>query len=517
MGDRSSPFELPTTLNLDPSARDQPWFRDTIPKLRSQLSKREQSFRLHREVHRNVQVTLLDTFDWKILRRGRALLSMEDRERSSSTTDLVVEKIQRSTEGVASSPAPTVRSQAPRRVRPDIEDRAQRVLSQGELGGRALLELGNAETTQGLWRIVDDRGKTVALVSELVVGSGPSFIRIRPLQGYARIVREILRSLPQADVLTVTDILDTIASSSGRHPFDYDTRLQLPITESDNANTAHKKIVPVLCRTMGANRGGIAEQIDQEFLHDYRVALRRLRGYLREIRTFVDTQDSGTALSAIESVWDASGEARDLDVFLQRRNYYSAIVPASLAQEVETVFDRIETLRDQSYQRLHTVLPQRFEERLEAELMSIEPTLPFIIAVGASYWVDRRERQFLKRVRVLQNEYLSLGGALDDEKIHAARKAAKKYRYLQEIFLPVIAGDSSVHKRVKRLRKLQNLLGDYNDLVVEERRFHDLLIRDKPNSYQDVRGAIAYMLATVQREKTHAREEVLTELQKETR
>ena len=115
----------------------------------------------------------------------------------------------------------------------------------------------------------------------------------------------------------------------------------------------------------------------------------------------------------------------------------------------------------------------------------------------------------------LQDAYTAVGTELADEKIHAARKAAKKYRYLHEIFLPVLDDRKHTSKRVKRLRKLQNLLGSYNDLVVEEARFHEILTRRDAESYGDVRAATAYMLAQVEREKDVARERVLRELSRE--
>ena len=43
-------------------------------------------------------------------------------------------------------------------------------------------------------------------------------------------------------------------------------------------------------------------------------------------------------------------------------------------------------------------------------------------------------------------------------------------------FLPVLDDRMHNYKRVKRLRKLQNLLGSYSDLVVEEARFHEIAL-----------------------------------------
>jgi CHAD domain-containing protein len=190
---------------------------------------------------------------------------------------------------------------------------------------------------------------------------------------------------------------------------------------------------------------------------------------------------------------------------------------------VDHLFDRIADMRDASYAALFARLPVGYEPALVEELLARGPawdpawkrSSAARLDAQAIRWVQKRERKFLKLVTRLQDAYTVEGTELDDEKIHAARKAAKRYRYLHEIFLPVLDDRRHTSKRVKRLRKLQNLLGSYNDLVVEEARFHEILTQRDAGSYGDVRAATAYMLAKVEREKDAAREQVLNELSKE--
>jgi CHAD domain-containing protein len=284
---------------------------------------------------------------------------------------------------------------------------------------------------------------------------------------------------------------------------------------------------------MAAVRPWIGFAGDPEFLHDYRVALRRLRSYLKEsgLGPPQESEHAGHAVERMNAVWEATGTARDLDVFMERRAHYVDAAPAPLRDEVEQLFDRIAGLREESYEGLFARLPVGYEADLEKCLLSRGPawgkssadgsnaeqpdTDQIRLDVQAARWVRRREKKFLKLVKRLEDAYTAAGKDLDDETIHAARKAAKKYRYLHEIFLPVLHDRRQNSKRAKRLRKLQNLLGSYNDLVVEEARFHEILTGSDPATYRNVRAATAYMLAQVEREKAAARKRVLKELSRE--
>ncbi len=312
-----------------------------------------------------------------------------------------------------------------------------------------------------------------------------------------------------------------MARAGGRRIADYTTKLNLPLAADQTPPEVHRRIVEELSATMAANVAGIASRLDIEFLHDYRVALRRLRSYLSAAKLTAELPQSLSA--RLTSVWQASGSARDRDVFLTRRSYYTEAAPPSLRGEVEELFGLMEYLRDRAYQELLERVGGGFEVD-PAELlrtMRVDSREP--VAEFAGRLVRSRRRRFEKAVRQLQDAYLRDREGLDDEWIHAARKAAKKYRYLQEIFAPILHESKEAKGRVKRLRRLQDLLGSYNDLVVEERTFQTMLAEERAEIgagegqriSADVRGALGYMLALVEGEKRHARSRVLQELERE--
>ena len=132
---------------------------------------------------------------------------------------------------------------------------------------------------------------------------------------------------------------------------------------------------------MAAVRPGIGRVADPEFLHDYRVALRRLRSYLKEsglgpptmAATRPTPEQAGRAVELMDAVWEATGAARDLDVFLERRDHYLRAAPAPLRDEVTHLFDRIAAMREASYAALFDRLPVGYEPDLEKELLARGP------------------------------------------------------------------------------------------------------------------------------------------------
>ncbi len=110
----------------------------------------------------------------------------------------------------------------------------------------------------------------------------------------------------------------------------------------------------------------------------------------------------------------------------------------------------------------------------------------------------------------LVKAYRKTGESMDDAEIHTARIRAKKRRYIAEIMAPLAPHSL----RVRPMRKLQSLLGSYNDLVVEEALFLSIL-HERPAELEALRAGVAYMLASVEAEKREARHQVMLRLQKE--
>jgi CHAD domain-containing protein len=198
-----------------------------------------------------------------------------------------------------------------------------------------------------------------------------------------------------------------------------------------------------------------------ESIHKTRVACRRMRS---TFRTFSDWFDSEQAEAfEVELKWyaDLLGEIRDRDVMRARIAEAIAALPPELV--VGHVADDIDArlAAEQAGRRtdvLEAMTGERYAKLLDAAVHWRDDP-PFTAAAGRP---ARTLRQALDKAQNKLEKRLSQATEPDgtDAQMHGARKAGKRARYAAE----ATVGENS--KPVEQAKKLQDLLGDFQDGVV---------------------------------------------------
>lgn len=205
---------------------------------------------------------------------------------------------------------------------------------------------------------------------------------------------------------------------------------------------------------------------DGDSLHDFRVALRRLRSALKAFRPWLDGRVKRRHERRLKRLANATNQARDAEV--QRAWLESQRSALSLERHLagyEWMVERIGTLarrgpqRDRvvrRYRRLSGTLGARLARSGDAHST---PTLGAVLGV------------------LLRRQVLALREALDaaevpgdDGYLHQARIEGKRLRYLLEPLKGFAGADAS--EPVRRLKVLQDVLGELHDssLLAEELR-----------------------------------------------
>lgn len=188
-------------------------------------------------------------------------------------------------------------------------------------------------------------------------------------------------------------------------------------------------------------------QGDEESLHDFRVALRRLRSLLRNYRKIINLEQP--LMGQLRELQGQTNLARDREVFiaqLQQCEAGHATLCASLQQQLQ-----------QEYQRLHRQLPTRWElllPLLDAPLMPISP--PLYPSTFGRLARKLGRRQLGRLVDGLQH----LQQGWDEALLHRLRIRGKRLRYLLEPF----ASESGGKECLEALKAFQDELGNYRDL-----------------------------------------------------
>jgi CHAD domain-containing protein len=203
------------------------------------------------------------------------------------------------------------------------------------------------------------------------------------------------------------------------------------------------------------------EPQDAEALHDFRVALRRLRSTIRAYRPYLKGGVSKKIRKELRSLTSSTNTARDVEVQLA----WLAAQSDKLNEEERRGLTWLVKRLHEKHGELKTA---RFE-RVTAHLARIQE----VLAKSLSSWrVHLNEtargnsfREVLGSLIEIQLDTLSaqlreIASADDDAQAHAARISAKRLRYLLEpISKPVPRARSSV----RRLKELQDVLGDLHD------------------------------------------------------
>lgn len=218
-----------------------------------------------------------------------------------------------------------------------------------------------------------------------------------------------------------------------------------------------------------AAHGRLASQADDEALHDFRVAVRRLRSWERAFRPYL-RHDLGKKLRRrLRDLARDTGASRDLEVHLawlkaQRRSLGRRQRPgldwllAELEQRKADADSALEKDIDGRFTRLEARLArvlESYRERLRLRKDGRAAPLPAFAEALAP--------RVRKAARELETHLSHVHTERDVHEGHEARIAAKRLRYLLEPVMRIVPGAADL---VDRLKRLQDVLGDLHDAQV---------------------------------------------------
>ena len=222
------------------------------------------------------------------------------------------------------------------------------------------------------------------------------------------------------------------------------------------------------------NQAAAEDGWDPEALHQYRVALRRLQSALRLMRSIVPSARLESFLDDAKWLMSNIGAARDWDVFVtetlpRMSRSCSAIEGFDTRASAVKVHRRrahamakkaITARRTGQFQiALRLWIEQtgwRADVAPESRKLLVEPARGYLAEA-----VGKLHRKALRRGRKFNR--------LSPEGRHKVRLALKRLRYVAGFF-PSSLGRKKLHRLYeKRLARLQEQLGRYNDMLVAEK------------------------------------------------
>lgn len=230
------------------------------------------------------------------------------------------------------------------------------------------------------------------------------------------------------------------------------------------------------------NEQGVRDSDAPEFVHQARVAIRRLRSAIRVWQPHLPEAFVATYDPQWRSLASALGDARNWDVFL------TETLPALAKHfpdrhEIERLSRHADQHCASSRQRARAALKKVGYSRLLLEftaavLKLAETPLPAKSAEPLPAFAVRCLNKRAKRVA-----RLAAGAPMEAASRHRCRVALKRLRYALEFFAPLFSAGrlESYHQAATQL---QDLLGRLNDLVVAARLVGEALPGPRPDPLQ---------------------------------
>ena len=410
--------------------------------------------------------TFHDTFDWRLFNGSLVL--------RQSGEELSLEHLSggESLKGLAGMPSPEFTWDLPESK---LRKRLESIIKM-----RALLPLARIPTKSRNYRILDSNKKTVARlvyteVRTLDERSKPvlaTYLSLRPVRGYPKYSRKLAKRLGQAgqETILIGDVYFRALKGAGLKPGSYTGKLALRLKPKKRADRSTKEILRNLFVIMKANETGIRADIDTEFLHDYRIAIRRTRSALSQIRNVFSLDVTEHFKREFRALGQLTNELRDLDVYLLSESEFQARLPEAMQEDIVPLFDYLRVLRKQALEEVINNLTSSDYARVLNEweaFLNAPISKKSAGPNGAAPIVELARKRIYKRYRRVIKDGDYILTHTQDEHLHALRIECKKLRYLMEFFTSLFPR-KKMFRLIKQLKKLQDNLGDFNDLSVQQ-------------------------------------------------
>ena len=424
--------------------------------------------------------TWLDSVDRRLYRAGMALTATAGTDGGAETLELSAADGATVTAGPDTAGWPRLLGGLPAELRPRLEP---------VLGVRALLPMVQVSGSSVAGRLLDAEGKTVLrLVYErpaTIAGSRarlPGGLRLVPLRGYAAAAVRAGRIVQGAGL--VRDDRSGYAAALAVAGVDPDATAPPVIRPGLPGDVAVARVLLSFLDEMDAVHDGTVADTDIEFLHDFRVAVRRSRSVVRLLGDLLPADLVGWVTPELKWLGDLTAPSRDLDVHLEELPSMAAGLASGRPEDMEPMALHLRGLRASERRRLVRGLRSARYERWRArwqtslaELASRDGDGPSVREISADRLAGAYRRVLRRGGRITP--------ASPAEDLHDLRKRCKELRYLLEFFAPVL-DPGGVRGAIKELKSLQDVLGTFQDSEAQREAIYalaaDMMMRGDADS-----------------------------------
>jgi len=428
---------------------------------------------------RTLRRVWLDTFDWRLYRAGLTLEQVSCRGRTDLTltgrdgTVIAGEHVGPGLPGESAAPRKSAGLPKWPGKLDSLPPGPLRERLGPVVGVRALAPVAKAVSVIRERPALNSDDKTVARVtvdrmsvSYPARATPPARLAVTALRGYqpqAVRLADVLAAAPGvAD--TTQSALEAALASAGRRPGDYSGKINVELTPAMPAAVALATVLTALLDTLEANVQGTVHDLDIEFLHDLRIAVRRTRSALKLVGSVLPAGLASKYRPEFKWLGDLTTPTRDYDVYLFDFPGMAESLVAAKPAELQPFHDYLARKRAAAQRQLARGLRSaRFSRLTVGWREALAATVPGRRRPTAAAIAAAKITRAHQRV-------LAQGAAITaispPDSLHDLRKRCKELRYLLEIF-GSLYDPGEQWQAVRELKGLQDCLGEFQDTQVQ--------------------------------------------------
>ncbi len=444
----------------------------SIPSLVSSL---KASFPVQEQAETVYHRVFYDTFDWRLYKNGSALEVYDDGKsqkiywRADRDGKLKIQLGLKKTPRLATDlPAGEFRQQL------------QSVITVRELLPRIKLRINRHS-----YAVLDENEKIVVRLHFDVYWYEPSRLRaarvltrrltIKAVKGYAKDYQRVeafFQAMPLLMPMPIQSSQDNVMKlaliATDVSTDEYSTSLILRLDPEIPAEQVLKEIILRLLEIMRQNTAGCIRGRDTEYMHDYRVAIRKIRVALKQLRQLEPQAAISDYMSFFKTLGRLSNPVRDRDVFLRLLENYQTHFEEEGWQQLQPLRDYllssravaqktlVKELKSSQYRENMKNLRHYLEQDETEDETHDRPISTVRQLADEKLWAINQS--VLEQGKTINNS--------DAETLHDLRKTFKQLRYLIEFFRGLYP---AVELRVlsQTLIDVQDDLGEFNDRHIQ--------------------------------------------------
>ena len=418
--------------------------------------------------HSKTRHHYLDSFDWRLFQHGWRLLQSRTGTRTTLTlydsgyTAIVAATVSNNSLRIEDLP-PLIRARIASIL--DIRALIPQIRMRGERQSKTIVN--HAEKTVARCWIESWQLDSATNGSEAEVIHG---LRLESMKGYLEDFHAIRDQLSTTLSLDPTPFgfMGTALTTQGRKPGDYTAKPYYEFTANTPAFEALAIIGGSLLDIIVGNEYGVSKNIDSEFLHDFRIAVRRTRSLLKHFEKSLPSPEIAHFRKDFAWLGRTTSLSRDYDVVLLRFPAYESLICAGLRDGIPALRQHIQNQRQHEFKRLltalrgkrYTDLKTQWHTFLDTQRQALGGTgaeTPIGVIAAAS--IRTAHKRVLRAGRDLRHDSSS-------QRLHNLRIQCKRLRYLLEYFHHLY-DTRHIRIPIRRLKTLQNVLGDFQDFTFE--------------------------------------------------